>query len=322
MQLPEGRVPGFFHGAQAVFRGFRHIRNSPGLGVIVLTPMLLTGVTYVFFFFVALAAWGHYQEELIQSTDSVSVSEGEAPLDAGTSSGGEGTPADSSGAAGSSEAESDAGANESLPAGESVATDVTPPPDDGALAEEGSGWLKGFLRTGGWILFAIVFFVTSYFTFLTVGSLFCAPFNDILSQRVERAILGESAVPDGGRLSFITDALRSIVHELKRLSVYFLLLLVCLPALLIPFLFSALMAYISVRYLAWDGLDYCMGRRRWSYSRKTEFLKRHRAVTVGFGTSSFLLLLVPLTALFVLPLNAVGGTVLFCELFQSDDKES
>ena len=71
-------------------------------------------------------------------------------------------------------------------------------------------------------------------------------------------------------------------------------------------------------YLAWDAIDYSLSRRRLRFRDKTAFLKRRRARTVGFGAISFAMLAVPLTTVFVLPLNAIGGTVLFCKIVREE----
>ena len=70
----------------------------------------------------------------------------------------------------------------------------------------------------------------------------------------------------GGGAWLARDALRSMKHECVRLTIYLGLLALCAPLLLIPFLgppvFTVVMTYITIRYLAWDGLDYCLSRRR------------------------------------------------------------
>lgn len=169
-----------------------------------------------------------------------------------------------------------------------------------------------------WLLFILVYGAFGFFTFIIVGSLITSPFSEYLSQKVEE----EYDLPDRpgknqpGQMA--ADVLRGIKHEMIRLSVYIGLWLVCLPLLLVPVLgqiaFSAALIFINIRYLAWDGLDYSMSRRRLGFRKKTAFLRTHRSRTVGYGAVSFALLAIPLTTLFVLPLNSIGGTILYCRI--------
>ena len=172
------------------------------------------------------------------------------------------------------------------------------------------------------LLFFALFAVFCFLSFVTVGSLITSPFSDFLSHRVEAEMLpGREAIPGVGAW-LARDALRSIKHECIRLAIYLGLLALCAPLLLIPFLgppgFSVVMTYITIRYLAWDGLDYCLSRRRLRFRDKMTFLRERRMRTLGFGSFSFLLLAIPLTTLFVLPLNAIGGSILFCRIVRSD----
>ena len=116
----------------------------------------------------------------------------------------------------------------------------------------------------------------------------------------------------------VGDILRGLKHEAMRLMIYLGLLVLFSPVLFIPFLGQVVLAFISIRYLAWDGLDYCMSRRRFGFRQKMAFLARRRMRTVGYGVVSFLMLMIPMVQLFVLPLNAVGGTLLFCRIVDDE----
>ena len=63
-----------------------------------------------------------------------------------------------------------------------------------------------------------------------------------------------------------------------------------------------------------------MSRRRMGFADKSAFLRRHRPATLGFGTMSFLLLLIPIVGALVIPFNVAGGTVLFCELLEREEE--
>lgn len=193
------------------------------------------------------------------------------------------------------------------------------------------GWKDDFLAshsTGFWswpgvqwllvVAFLLVFGLACLLSFVSVGSLVTSPFSEFLSQRAERMLLGESPPQSGGLGSLVRDALRGLKHECVRLGFYAALYLLLLPLAFVPLIGQALfvvgITIVSIRYLAWDAVDYCLSRRRLAFRTKLAFLRAHRAHTLGLGTMSFVLLAIPLTTIFVLPLNALAGTILFVRI--------
>jgi CysZ protein len=72
--------------------------------------------------------------------------------------------------------------------------------------------------------------------------------------------------------------------------------------------------YLTAIFLGYDYMDFCMARREWSFSRKWRALKDNRALALGLGGGLALVMLVPILGLLSLPMAAVGGTLLFCDL--------
>lgn len=197
-----------------------------------------------------------------------------------------------------------------------------------------SGWYEAFFAektawywtwTGvklfAWLIFFLVAGALSFFTFVTAGSAINAPFNDRLSHEVEKILIPDLMPPAPGWIGLVREVLRNLAHELAWGGLYLSALVGLLPLNFLPgagqLLYGGLMAYLSSRTLAWYGLGYSLSRRGLSFSQKSAFLKRHRLPALGFGAAAFLLLLIPLATLFVLPLAAVGGTLLFCDLVKT-----
>ncbi len=189
-------------------------------------------------------------------------------------------------------------------------------------------WLFPQWDAAVWSFFAytvvgVILFLGWLFGLVTVGSLIAAPFNDVLSQQVERIMLPEITPPGGNAIRFMQDVGHTLKHETIRLSIYVCLFLISLPLLLIPVAgavtFAIVMGFINIRYLAWSALDYSMARRRWGFRRKMRWLAERRARTVGYGAAAMAFLSIPFTMLFVLPMIAVGGTVLFCKIVREED---
>ncbi|MCA8959791.1 MAG: EI24 domain-containing protein [Planctomycetes bacterium] len=188
------------------------------------------------------------------------------------------------------------------------------------LFPEAAGWLW---TTVSYVAVAVLLLVAWVFGLATIGSMIASPFNDYLSQRVELELLSDPLQPSGGVARLTQDIAHTLKHESIRLAIYVGLFVACLPLLIVPVagavLFSIALGYINIRYFAWNGLDYCMGRRHWRFRRKMAFLRRHRSRTLGYGTASLLFLSIPLTMLFVLPLLSVGGSILFCRIVREEE---
>lgn len=160
--------------------------------------------------------------------------------------------------------------------------------------------------------------VLAYFAFFVVQGLLAAPFNDLLSERVELLAYGKQPLPFS-LWRTMRGMGRSVVHELTKLLLYAAVIVpLFVLNLAVPAIGTALFVfggiYMTALFLSYDYLDFAMARYEWSFSRKWQVLKQHRALTLGFGCSIALALAVPLVGLACVPMAAVGGTLLFCDL--------
>lgn len=187
----------------------------------------------------------------------------------------------------------------------------------------GNSW---WATAGGWlaiILFWIVMILLLWFTFIPVATLVAAPFNDMLSEKIEAIYTGHSAGEgwDWGLMakSVWIGVINSLRHALTATG----LLILIIPLNLIPVigsvLYTILSAVITIRYLALEFTSYSMDRRLWRYERRRSFLKTNRAHTLGIGTLSFLIMSIPLVNALMIPIGAAAGTLTFCDL--ADDLE-
>lgn len=173
------------------------------------------------------------------------------------------------------------------------------------------GWVLG-------VLFWIGFGLLVFFLFVPLASLVASPFNDVLSEKVERLYAGER-IEQGFSLGRLVRSIATGLHSTLRLALVSTVLLVAalplglLPPPLGPALWSAASAAITIRFIALQFTAYSMDRRIYTYRQRRDFLRRNRARTIGLGTMAFAVMLVPgLNALFI-PVSAVAGTLLFCD---------
>ena len=185
---------------------------------------------------------------------------------------------------------------------------------------QGESWLGWpVVRHFWWILYALLLVVACYFTFVPLGALLCASFSDHLSGKIEDLLM--TGQEKESRVGYVEVLAVSCAHGLLRFALLVVVVLVLLPLQLIPVVGWIPLTYAFIFFLAWEGFEYSLSRHGYGFLEKLRFLKRHRAASLGLGAAGFLLLLVPLTALVVLPMLAASGTVLYCEFARAQTGE-
>lgn len=177
-----------------------------------------------------------------------------------------------------------------------------------------NGWLS-FLRWLLWPLFALSVLLVTFYTFTAVANLIAAPFNSLLSAKVEELLTGNR--PEQSPQSFASTIVPAIRSELRKL-VYFLvralplLLLFVIPVVNVaaPFLWLLFSAwFLSIEYA-----DYPMGNHGLDFRSQHARLKKARLSALGFGGGVTLMMMVPILNFVAMPAAVVGATRLWCEL--------
>lgn len=180
------------------------------------------------------------------------------------------------------------------------------------------------VRIVWYLLYVFIFLLVvllAYVAFFVVQAILSAPFNDLLSERTEQLAYGKE--PPAFSLGFMLKGLgKTLVHELAKLGIF---LAIIVPLFLLnfvipvvgPVVFLFVGFYVSAIFFAYDFMDFCMARRDWTFGQKWKVLKQNRALTVGFGSALAGALLIPVFGLLCIPMAAVGGTLLFCDMEQS-----
>ena len=141
-----------------------------------------------------------------------------------------------------------------------------------------------------------------------------APFNEILAERVELSLTGNT--PAQHSTPFLSALTAALMNQLRKLG-YFavraapLLLLYLIPgvnaaALLIWLLFSAWM--MAVEYV-----DYPMGNHGMGFQIQRRALSENRLLALGFGGAVLTLTAVPIINLIIMPAAVAGAAVMWVE---------
>ena len=173
--------------------------------------------------------------------------------------------------------------------------------------------LRAILRP---LLFIILTFI-SIFLYSIAGNIIIAPFNDLLSEKVESLISGEKFDEKFSVSLFIQDIIR-IVGNIIRLLVLIVIINIFLLVLnLIPFVgqifYTILSFMVTAFFFGFQFFDFPLERRRLVFKEKLKVAWKMKFTVIGLGTGFFLMSLIPIVGFLSLNLGAAGATILFVD---------
>ena len=172
-------------------------------------------------------------------------------------------------------------------------------------------WLSWF-RWILWPLFAAALVLVLFFTFTLVANLLGAPFNDMLSARVEALLTGQA--PDDASSSILAAVGPAVRSELQKIAYFLpraipLLVLFVIPG--VQILAPLIWGLFSAWSLALEYAEYPFGNNGIGFRRQREVMKRRRLTALGFGGGVMLLMLIPGINFVAMPAAVAGGTLLW-----------
>lgn len=149
--------------------------------------------------------------------------------------------------------------------------------------------------------------------FTIVGNIIAAPFNAILSVKVEELLLGrtlESSTP------FSVIALRSVGREFVKLGYYLPRLLGLLIVSVIPVI-NVIAPILWILFGAWmmavQYTDYGADNNELSFSVLRQKLRGNTLDALLFGILAYIVVTIPFLNLLLIPASVAGGTVFWVE---------
>jgi len=178
-------------------------------------------------------------------------------------------------------------------------------------------WLS-WLSTLLWPFAVISVLVIFSFLFSTAANWLAAPFNGLLSEKVENILLGQSAV-NGEMLDIVKDVPRTLGREWTKLAYYlpraigFFIILWIIPVFgqIIWFLFVSWM--MAVQYQ-----DYPFDNHKVPFNTMKDALKQHQGLSYSFGMSVALFAMIPLINLVIMPVAICGATALWVDHYRDE----
>jgi CysZ protein len=169
----------------------------------------------------------------------------------------------------------------------------------------GPGWTGSPLAAIGlWVVAGVLGLVFFVIFQPVVG----APFNDVLSEKVEHIVRGGHP-----RVGVLVAAWYSLWHGLLKLICYVVALALVLALTTLTGVGGAIAAVVSALLLAYDGFDYPLARRGAGFGAKWKYLLVHPGQTLGYCVGATLLYLVPLAIVVAPAFAAVGATLAFLD---------
>ena len=181
------------------------------------------------------------------------------------------------------------------------------------------GWLS-WLEWLIWPLFAIAMFLIVFYTFTIIANLIAAPFNSLLSARIE-ALLTDQKPEHVNSNRFIKLIIRTLHSELRKILYAIkwfipLVIITFIPVINIvaPFLWMLFAAW----FFALEYNEYPLANRGLFFDEVKLFNKNNRMRSLGLGTAVFILTSIPFINFFVMPVAVAGATKLTTKLNQKD----
>ena len=173
-------------------------------------------------------------------------------------------------------------------------------------------WLEFIL----WPLFVIASLLIVFFAFTLVANVIGAPFNGILSEKIEEQLTQQKIPSEGGYKELLRSARVAIFNEFRKLfylavRILPLLLLFIIPGIniLAPFLWFIFGAWL----LAIEYLDYPMGNQNLAFTQQLTLLKEKRFLCLGFGAALVLITIIPVLNFFAMPVGVAAATALWID---------
>lgn len=175
-------------------------------------------------------------------------------------------------------------------------------------------WLNVIL----WPFAVITILIIFSFLFSTAANWLAAPFNGLLSEKIENILVGTTS-SDDNMLAIIKDIPITLAREWTKLAYYiprafgFFILLWILPVVgqIIWFLFVAWM--MAVQYK-----DYPFDNHKIPFNEMKQALKKQQGLSYSFGVTVTIFAMIPIVNLIIMPVAICGATALWVDHYRDE----
>ena len=179
------------------------------------------------------------------------------------------------------------------------------------------GWLA-FLEGILWLLISSFALVLVFFTFTPIANIISAPFNAIMSEKIEELLTGKDINSNVSLMTIIKDSILSQLGKLVYILLWSLVLLVISLIPLINFMAPVLWVIFGSWLLSLEYFDYPMGNHDLTFKQQKIALKKRRGLALGFGGGIMVLTSIPVINFIVIPVAVAGATAMWVDEFNAD----
>ncbi len=198
---------------------------------------------------------------------------------------------------------------------------------DSLLEQNLPDWLN-WLEFLIWPIFFVAALVIVFFAFTLVANVFGAPFNGVLSEKIEEKLINEKQTSEenletvqeiehkNSYLTLLRGARLGLSNEFRKLFYIAiraipLLLLLLIPGINVftPFIWFLFGAWL----LAIEYLDYPMGNRDFTFKQQLTLIKQNRFLCLGMGIGLMVMTIIPVLNFFAMPVGVAAATALWTE---------
>ena len=173
-----------------------------------------------------------------------------------------------------------------------------------------------FLEWFIWLFFGTLAALTVFFSFTPVANIVAAPFNALMSEKIEIYLTGKAPTSN---ISFAKMALDAIGSQLRKLVYILLWALGLFLISLIPVI-NLIAPVLWVIFGSWllslEYFDYPMGNHDLVFDEEKRQLRDRRGIALGFGGGVMILTSIPIINFVTMPVAVAGATLLWVEQFQ------
>jgi CysZ protein len=174
-----------------------------------------------------------------------------------------------------------------------------------------------FLRWLAWLVFAALAAITLFFTFTPVANIVAAPFNALMSEKIEMYLTGRALSSNIGFARMAVDAIRSQLGKLFYVLLWALGLLLFSLIPVVNFIAPVLWVIFGSWLLSLEYFDYPMGNHDLNFAEEKRRLAARRGISLGFGGAMLVMTSIPVINFLAMPLGVAAATLLWVEQFQS-----
>lgn len=189
------------------------------------------------------------------------------------------------------------------------------------LVDSAMSWVPEFLDFLRWIIWILITSMTAlvvFFTFTPLANIVAAPFNALMSEKIEEMMTGNPVNSDVSFMALVASSIRSQIGKLLYILLWSagLLLVSVIPVL--NFISPVLWVLFGSWLLSLEYLDYPMGNHDMTFAQEKQMLSTRRGLSLGFGGMVMILTSIPVVNFFVMPIAVAGATVMWVDQMSGD----